>query len=459
MRQTRREILKTLSAGAAACSLPNLPHAQDASARKPNIIFIMADDLGYADLGCYGQKFIKTPCIDALAEEGMSFTQCYAGTSICAPSRNVLMTGQHTGHTTVRNNFGVGGVKGLGGADGRIPLQPEDVTVAQILKQAGYVTGMTGKWGLGEPDTSGEPNRKGFDEWFGYLNQRRAHSYYPDYLWRNTEKAPLKGNQDGGRENYSHDRFTEFALDFIERHKDEPFFLYIPYTIPHGTYEVPDLAPYADEPWKDDEKTFAAMVTRMDGDVGRIMASLDNLGIDENTLVFFCSDNGAAKRWEDRFDSSGPLRGQKSDLYEGGIRTPMIARHPGKVPAATTSDLAWYFADVMPTLAELAGVEAPAGIDGCSVLPTLHGEEQDLSDRVLYWELPKKGMKQAARRGDWKVVRQDWDKPCELYDLRADPGEAHDLAATHPDILTEMKEYLETCRTDSPFFPTVNPSK
>jgi arylsulfatase A-like enzyme len=248
----------------------------DALGDRPNIIFIMADDLGYGDLGCYGQKVICTPRIDKLAEQGTQFTQVYAGSPVCAPSRSVLMTGQHTGHTTVRGNFGRGGVQGLGGGSGRVPLKAEDVTVAEILKQAGYVTGITGKWGLGEPSTDGTPNKQGFDEWFGYLNQRRAHTYYPDFIWHNEENYPLPSNQGGKQEQYTHDLFTDFALKFIDEHADpagdKPFFLYLAYTIPHSKYEIPSTDPYSDRDWEQDEKVHAAMVTRMDHDVGRIMA-------------------------------------------------------------------------------------------------------------------------------------------------------------------------------------------
>ncbi|MFP6677607.1 MAG: sulfatase-like hydrolase/transferase, partial [Pirellulaceae bacterium] len=285
---------------------------------KPNIIFVMADDLGYGDLGCYGQQVIKTPHIDQLATGGLRFTQCYAGSTVCAPSRSVLMTGKHTGHTTVRGNFGTGGVQGLGGGKGRVPLRKQDVTVAEILKQAGYVTGMTGKWGLGEPNTSGQPNSQGFDEWFGYLNQRRAHTYYPTYIWRNRQRVDLDGNRDGKQTQYTHDMFVNFALEFIRENQARPFFLYVPFCIPHSRYEIPSTDPYSEMPWTENEKVHAAMVTRMDSDVGRMMALLEKLEIDQHTLVFFCSDNGAANRWKRRFDSSGSLRGKKRDMYEGG---------------------------------------------------------------------------------------------------------------------------------------------
>jgi arylsulfatase A-like enzyme len=416
----------------------------------------MADDLGYGDLGCYGQKEIKTPNIDRVADEGTRFTDCYAGSTVCAPSRSVLMTGQHTGHTRIRNNMGkAGGVLVLdnGSPQRRVPLKLEDVTVAEVLRHAGYVTGIAGKWGLGEPDTAGVPNWQGFDEWFGYLNQRRAHTYYPPYLWRNEQKVILEGNKDGRRKQYSHDMFTDFALDFIRRRKAGPFFLYLPYTIPHAKYEIPSTEPYTDKSWPTDAKVHAAMITRMDGDIGRIMKLLKELTIDERTLVFFCSDNGAAKRWEGIFDSSGPLRGHKSDLYEGGIRTPMIVRWPGKVPAGKTSDVPWYFADVMPTLAELVGVKPPPDIDGISVLPALLGREQETDDRFLYWEFPAGKFQQAVRWRNYKAIRLSPGEPLELYNLAEDIAEENNIAAEHPEVIARIEEYLKTARTDSPNWP------
>jgi len=272
--------------GISAVGCKNAP--VEASTERPNIIFIMADDLGYGDLGVYGQEVIQTPNIDQLAQDGLRFTQVYAGASVCAPSRSVLMTGQHSGNTTVRGNTGIGGVTGLTGKEGRVPLRAEDVTIAEVLKEAGYATGMTGKWGLGEPGTTGEPNDQGFDEWFGYLNQRRAHTYYPTYLWHNKEKVMLEGNLAEPKTDYTHDMITNFALDFIRDHQDQPFFLYLPYCIPHDDYEIPSVEPYADKPWTKTEKIFAAMITRMDGDVGQIMALLKELGIDESAGFFFC---------------------------------------------------------------------------------------------------------------------------------------------------------------------------
>jgi len=428
----------------------NLAASKKVKANLPNIIFIMADDLGFGDLGCYGQKHIQTPNIDRLAVQGTRFTQCYAGSTVCAPSRSVLMTGQHTGHTRVRGNSGkVGGV----GSQRRVPLKAEDITVAEVLKRAGYVTGITGKWGLGEPDTTGIPNRQGFDEWLGYLNQKNAHSYYPPYLWHNEEKLILKGNQEGRQKQYSHDLMTDFALDFIHRHKAESFFLYLPYTIPHAKYEIPSTDPYTNESWPKDAKVHAAMITLMDRDVGRIMALLKSLNLDERTMVFFCSDNGAAKRWDGIFDSSGPLRGHKRDMYEGGIRTPMLVRWPHKVPAGKVSTAVWYFADLLPTLAELVGIKPPDNIDGISVLPAILGKKQTTDDRFLYWEFFEKGFNQAVRWRNYKAVRPGQGKPLELYDLAKDLAEQHDIAARYPKVVAKIEEYLKTARTESPNWP------
>ena len=426
--------------------------------RKPNIIVILADDLGYNDLGCYGQKEIQTPNIDRLAAESTRFTQCYTGAPICAPSRSVLMTGQHSGHTRIRDNFArAGGVLVLdnGSPQRRVPLEPEDVTIAEVLKEAGYVTGMTGKWGLGEPGTTGVPNKKGFDEWFGYINQRRAHTYYPPYLWHNEEKVILEGNQDGRREQYSHDMFADFALDFIRKHKDRPFFLYLPWCLPHGQYEIPSIGSYADKPWSDDEKVYAAMVTRLDRDVGRVMELLKELDIEDDTILFLSSDHGAARRWEGTFDSCGPLRGTKGDLYEGGIRTPMIAHWRGRIPANAVSDQVWNYADFLPTIAELARVQPPSNIDGVSVVPTLLGEEQNLQARFLYWEFFRRGrLMQAVRVGDWKGMRLAPTEPLALYDLSRDIGEQHNVARAHPEVIEKIEAYLQTARTESKNWPT-----
>ncbi len=435
-----------------------LPTACAETASKPNIIFIMADDLGYGDLGCYGQKQIQTPHLDQMASEGIRFTQVYAGCTVCAPSRSVLMTGQHMGHTRVRGNFGKeGGVRGLGGGNGRVPLKAEDVTVAEVLKKAGYRTGMFGKWGLGEPNTTGEPNKQGFDTFFGYLNQRRAHSYYVDYVWHNTDKFELPGNKHGKKQQYTHDLIADHALDFVKANADKPFFCYVPFLIPHSKYEIPDIAPYADQKWSKDAKVHAAMVTRMDRDIGRLFALLKDLKIDEKTIVFLCSDNGAAQQWTGTFDSSGPLRGRKRDMTEGGLRTPMIVRWPGKIGAgATDTQTAWTFADAMPTFAEIAGAEkhVPNTIDGVSVLPSIRGKSQDLNDRMLYWEFYERGFQQAGRWGKWKAIRLNPGEAIQLYDLQADEGERANVAAANPEIVARFEEHFEQARTPSVSWPS-----
>jgi arylsulfatase A-like enzyme len=420
---------------------------------RPNIVLIMVDDMGYHDLGCYGQRKIKTPHIDKMSSEGMRFTNVYAGSPVCAPARSVLMTGRHTGHTTVRGNFGKFGVKGLGGGNGRVPLNADDVTVAEVLQGAGYTTGMIGKWGLGEPNTTGEPRKQGFDYFFGHLNQRRAHTYYPSYLWRNEKKIVLTGNTSGKRSQHSHFLFAAEALEFVKKNADveKPFFLYLPFTFPHSKYEIPSVAPYENEPWSKDAKVHAAMITQMDKDVGKLLTLLKELKIDDNTLVFFCSDNGAAQRWTDIFDSSHPLRGRKRDVYEGGIRTPMIARWPGRVPAATTNDSPWAFWDILPTLAEVAGnpKDVPNDIDGTSVLRSLLGQTQtELNNRFLYWEFYEGGFVQAVRRGKWKAIRFA-NKQLQLYDLSKDIAEATDVADENPEVVAQFSKYLLTARVPS----------
>jgi len=429
---------------------------------RPNIIFIQADDLGYGDLSCYGQRKFKTPNIDRLAAEGLRFTQYYAGSTVCAPSRSALMTGQHTGHTRIRGNA-------------RHPLLPEDLTVAEVLKSApgaGYKTALIGKWGLGEAGTTGVPNRQGFDYFFGYLNQRHAHNYYPTFLWRNEERIKLRNvvpdeDEEGSgnstnRVDYTHDLMAEESLRFIERNCGGPFFLYLAFTIPHANneaknkgMEVPDLGEFANKDWPDQEKAKAAMITRMDRDVGRLMALLKKLGIDDNTLVFFTSDNGPHREGgvePDFFDSNGPLRGIKRDLYEGGIRVPMIGRWPKRIKAGAKSDQVWAHWDFLPTLAEIVGVKAPTNIDGISMFNALLGRRQR-NHEFLYWEFHERGFSQAARTGDWKAVRRSLDSPLELYDLKNDPGEQNDVAVKHPEVVKKIEDYLKTARTESELWP------
>jgi len=431
--------------------------ASNQSQIPPNIIFIMADDLGYADLGSYGQKQIKTPNIDRFAKEGLQFTQCYSGSTVCAPSRSTLLTGMHTGHTTVRGNRSKSWGARLLGGKGNVPLKSEDVTIAEVLKMAGYVTGMTGKWGLGETNTTGEPNKQGFDEWFGYLNHARAHNHYPEYLWYNQKKVILAGNQNGKKEQLSHEMFTDFALDFIEKNHKKTFFLYLPYTYPHGKYEISDTDPYTEMLWDKDEKVYAAMITSLDRDVGRIITLLKKLGIDHDTVVFFTSDNGPAMLSEERFDSSGPLRGTKRSLYEGGIRVPFLVRWPGKIKAGTKSDFPCYFPDVMPTLAHIAGVKTPDNIDGVSILPYILDHNKDYPNRFLYWEFfrccNQGRFQQAVRWGNWKAIRMKPGRRLELYDLSDDIGENSNVAQNHPETITRIEDYIKTARTDSPYWP------
>ena len=461
---SRREFLRWTGAAAAGGAAfvrqarSVLAAEGPAGRRKPNIIFILADDLGYGDVGCYGQKRIRTPHIDKLAEEGVRFTQAYAGSTVCAPSRCCLMTGLHTGHCRVRGNA-------------RVPLEPADLTVAELLKGAGYATGLIGKWGLGEPGTTGVPTRQGFDYFFGYLNQHHAHNYYPTFLWRNEQKVPLKNvvpNEDkvgGGmatkRVQYSHDLFAQEALEFVERNKDKPFFLYLAFTIPHANnearakgMEVPSDAPYTDEDWPQAQKNHAAMITRMDADIGRLVAKLKELGIDNDTAIFFSSDNGPHREGGARpefFDSNGPLRGIKRDLYEGGIRVPTIVRWPGRVKPGTGSSHVWGFWDFLPTAAEIAGAKPPKDIDGISFLPAMLGREQKEHD-FLYWEFHERGGQQAVRMGKWKAVGR-FQGPMELYDLTADLGEQNDLARKDPGaakpIVEKIAAYLATARTES----------
>jgi len=405
------------------------------------------------DLGCYGQKHIKTPNIDRIAAEGIRFTQHYAGSTVCAPSRCVLMTGLHTGHTAVRGNREIK-------PEGQYPIAAETITVAKVLKRAGYITAVVGKWGLGGPGSSGVPNKQGFDHWFGYLCQRKAHSYYPEYLWKNGKKVILEKNKAGKKGTYSHDLFTAEAMDFIRQNRNRRFFLYLPYTIPHTRYEIPSTEPYSDRPWAKKEKVHAAMITRMDRDIGRIMNLLKKLNIDEKTIVFFSSDNGAAQRWEGRFDSSGLLRGRKRDMYEGGIRTPLVVRWPGKIKPAAESDHISAFWDFLPTCAELAGVSAPEDIDGISMVPTLLGrDDRQKRHKFLYWEFFhwKKGFYLAVRMGDFKVVRLSPTGPLELYNLKTDIAEKNNIAAEHPEIIAEIEAYLKTARTDSPHWPVMPP--
>jgi arylsulfatase A-like enzyme len=436
------------------------------ASHKPNIIFILADDLGYGDLGCYGQTKIKTPNIDKLAIEGIRFRDCYAGSTVCAPSRCALMTGLHTGHGRIRGN------------KAGVALATNDVTLAEILKKGGYHTGLVGKWGLGDEGSSGTPRKKGFNEFIGYLNQTHAHDYYTDYLWRSDarsdrdEREQIPQNLGNKKGLYTPDLFTMAATNFIQTNKPaelnsyRPFFLYLSYIIPHANDEegqrsgngmqVPSDEPYSNEPWPQVEKNKAAMITRMDKDIGNLMGMLREYKIDENTIVFFTSDNGAHKEGgvdPNFFQSSGKLRGIKRDLYEGGIRVPMIVRWPGKIKPGQVSGQVWAFWDVLPTLAEIAGLKAPDKIDGISMMPTLLGEPQPNQHAFLYWEFHERGFQQAARMGQWKAVRPRADEKLELYNLTTDISEKENVAEQNPEIVAKLDAYLKSARTESEQFP------
>lgn len=438
-----------------------------AGARPPNIVFILADDLGYGDLGSYGQKTIATPYLDRLAAEGVRFTQFYAGSTVCAPSRSVLMTGRHMGHTTVRGNAGARGLIAQ-------TLAPTDVTFAALLKQAGYATGLVGKWGLGESDSSGAPWRQGFDYFYGFLNQTHAHNHFPDHLWRYDARSPLAdprvtlkndlvpvGNAPGAgyatnRVEYANDLFFDEARAFVERHRAQPFLLFLSLTVPHANnersralgdgQEVPDYGAYADMPWKDAVKGQAAMIARMDAGVGKLMERLRALGLDENTVVLFSSDNGPHREGgpdyaPEFFDASGPLRGIKRDLTEGGIRVPFIVRWPAAIPAGQVSPHVGYFGDVLATFADLAGAAVSGPHDGLSLVPVLRGEsERQRRHEYLYWEFYERTFRQAVvLEGRWKGIRAQMDDATfELYDLQEDLGETRNLAAERPDLVKRL---------------------
>jgi len=442
----------------------------------PNIVYILADDLGYGDLSCYGQQKFSTPNIDRLARQGMLFRQHYTGCTVSAPSRSCLMTGLHTGHTPIRGNKGWN-------PEGQWPLPANSFTVAEMLKEKGYTTGAYGKWGLGYVDTEGDPNSQGFDEFFGYNCQSLAHNYYPDHLWHNHEKILIQKNDSAKTGAYSADLIHGKALEFMELNKDKPFFMFYPTTIPHaelfakneymamfrgkllpeksfkGTDEGPDfrLGPYGSQP--EAHTAFAAMITQLDDYIGEILSKLADLDIEENTIIIFASDNGPHLEGgadPEYFNSNGPLRGFKRDMYEGGIRTPMIVKWPGKVKAGSFSDHISAFWDVMPTLAEISGSEAPKGIDGISFLPELLDKKQTRHES-LYWEFHEQGGKTALRMGDWKVVKLNMDKvpqgATQLYDLSTDEGETTDLAPANPEIVKKMEELMKQAHTPSEVFP------
>jgi arylsulfatase A-like enzyme len=444
--------------------------------QKPNIIYILADDLGYADLSCYGQTHFETPNIDRLAKEGMIFTQHYAGSTVCSPSRSVLLTGQHTGHTPVRGN----------NRDecGNWPLPAKTVTVAEILQQNGYTTGAFGKWGLGCPSSTGDPNKQGFDEFFGYNDQTLAHNYYPHFLNHNQDTVWLENNAGNGQGTYAPIPIHEQALKFMNNNKDKPFFMYYPSVIPHAELFAPEeymekyrgkflpekeykgddegsprykLGGYGSQP--ESHAAFAAMINLLDDQVGEIVAKLEELGIADNTLILFSSDNGPHIEGgadPDYFGSNGPFQGYKRDLYEGGIREPMIVWWPGKIKAASQSDHVSAFWDFLPTVTEIIGVQNPENIDGISFLPSLLGKEEQAQHDYLYWEFHEKNGRLALRKGNWKLVRYDVFSPektsTELYNLANDPGEERNVAKENPEITNELLDLLESARTPSEDF-------
>ncbi|MEM7367858.1 MAG: arylsulfatase [Bacteroidota bacterium] len=458
-----------------ACTPAEEAPAND-SPSLPNIIFILADDLGYGDLSSFGQTNFQTPNLDRMAAEGMKLLQHYSGSTVCAPSRSALMTGLHTGHTFVRGNKEVR-------PEGQYPLPDSIFTLPELLKQQGYVTAAFGKWGLGFPGSEGDPNNQGFDQFVGYNCQRLAHHYYPRYLWDNQEKVIFEENQGFDKGNFVPNYIQERSLAFMEAHQDEPFFLFVPTPIPHAELIAPDsimdkyrgkyLPEHVYEGYDEGEKyrngpyesqqeshaAFVAMIEILDRHVGQIMDKVTELGIEDNTLIIFSSDNGPHLEGgadPDYFDSNGPLKGYKRDLYEGGIRVPTIARWPGKIKAGSSSNHISAFWDLMPTLAELIGAKVPEGLDGISFLPTLLGEGQQQVHPYLYWEFHERGGRIAIRKGDWKAVKynhlKEPEAPFELYNLAEDIGETNNLAPMHPDIMEEMNTILKGARTESEVF-------
>jgi arylsulfatase A-like enzyme len=434
-----------------------------AAPSRPNIVYIMADELGYFELSCLGNPHLKTPRLDQMAAEGMRFTSALAGSSVCAPTRCCFLTGKHSGHTSVRSN------------GGGTPLRADEETIASLLKTAGYATGGFGKWGCGGRGSTGVPEKHGFDVFLGYYDQVHAHSYYPPYIVRNSEEVPLANNRGGSDgETYSHYVIVDAAKQFIRDHKDEPFFCYMPITPPHGIFDIPDDDPawaiYRDEPWPEQARRYAAMVSMVDRQVGEVLDLLKDLGLEENTLVFFSGDNGGADYFSNKEHPRGihganvnpqtgvEYRGKKGNLYEGGLRIPMIARWPGRIAPGQVSDLLWYFPDVLPTVTELAGVTMPDDIDGLSIVPELLGESaagrpQPTHD-YLYWEL---GGQTAIRMGEIKAIHPGNKRGWELYDLAADPSEQHDLAADRPELLAKLTAAAEAANTpveEGVFFDT-----
>lgn len=441
---TRRRFMEGTLAGAVAVALSDRARG-GGTRRPPNIIFILSDDLAQGDVGCYGQKLIRTPRMDRMAAEGTRYLQAYSGTSVCAPSRASLMTGLHIGHCPVRANREIK-------PEGQFPLPEGTVTVARLLKDAGYATACTGKWGMGMFDTAGSPLKVGFDHFYGYNCQRHAHSYFPSYLYSDDKRVELDGKT------YAQNLIQKDTLDWIRKQKERPFFLFYAVTLPHGKYEIDDVGEYAQKDWSDLQKTYAAMVTRLDRDVGQVLDLVKELGLDEQTLVIMAGDNGSSfsptSEIGKLFDQAQGLRGFKRSMYEGGLREAAIAHWPGQVPAGKVVGEPWAFWDFLPTAVELAGARMPEGFapDGFSLVSFLEGGPAPKRD-CFYWELHERRFIQAVRFGDWKAVRNGPDAPIELYDLEADPGESKDLAAGNSDLVARAAHLLETSRVDDPNWP------
>lgn len=448
----RRKFLFSLSLGAGLFAAGDLEGAGTPSGSRPNIVFLMADDLGYGDMGCYGQQLMRTPRLDRLASEGLRFTQAYAGGPVCTPSRCVLMTGMHTGHAAARDN---------------IPHYPtylheEDVTVAEVLNQAGYRCGGVGKWSLGDAGTVGRATNQGFDTWFGYLNQDHAHYYYPEYLDDDEGRLEIPGNSET-REHYSHDLMMERALRFIRQSSDQPFFFYGAFTLPHFSSReedpdgltVPAEDLVTDMDWDRRSRKYAAMVEMLDRDVGRIVDLIDELGLQRDTLIIFTSDNGGHRSIWDEFDTNGPFRGYKRCLSEGGIRVPFIARWTGVIPAGQVSDEIIGFQDMLPTFAALGGAEIPVGIDGVSAVDALLGGKMSNSREFLYWDYGhcRDRYDQAVRMGRWKGIREGEGSPIQLFDLEADPGERNDIADLHPMVISRIEAIMKKEAVPSNRYP------
>ena len=431
-----------------AFSLPS--HA----AEKPNFIFILSDDIAQGDLGCYGQKLIRTPRLDEMAAQGTRFMQGYCGTTVCAPSRASFMTGLHSGNCPVRGNYEVP-------PEGQLPLPAETVTIGEVAKAAGYATGLFGKWGMGFFDTTGSPLKQGFDRFFGYNCQRHAHSYFPTYLWDNDQAFLLPGND--GRtvgETYAQELIQQETLRWLRANGERPFLLFYAITLPHGRHEIDDFDIYRDQPWTDQQKAYAAQVTRVDSDVGELLDTLRELGLEKNTLVVFSGDNGSSFSPESAlgglFDQAGNgLRGYKRGMYEGALRQAALAWWPGTVPAGRVVDQPWAFWDLMPTFTELSGVTPPEGCrtDGHSLVNYFKGGEAPQRD-YFYWELHEHGGPiQAARFGKWKAVRNGPGKPVEIYDLDGDPGESKNLAAERPELVKQAETIFEQAHSADPNWP------